>query len=194
MSNNENKQDHTEDVGAFFAKDKRVPGRKHFPFPLSRLLREFFQRANSGDPAHMPSIAYTRAKALITKAIFRKPVIIESPFAGDRPSILARNIRYARFAVADSISRGEAPFASHLLYPQDNILSDLAPEERELGIVCGYTWMNQAEKVIFYTDLGMSPGMLMAREAALALDVDIEERTLPAFFPASPANPTSSRV
>ena len=84
----------------------------------------------------------------------------------------------------------------HCLYPAGTTgeMLLMTPEERELGIVCGYTWMNQAEKVIFYTDLGMSPGMLMAREAALALDVDIEERTLPAFFPASPANPTSSRV
>lgn len=39
-------------------------------------------------------------------------VIVESPYAGD----VERNTAYARAAVRDCLMRGEAPFASHLLY------------------------------------------------------------------------------
>ena len=39
-------------------------------------------------------------------------VIIESPYTGD----VERNLEYARRCMRDSIKRGEAPFASHLLY------------------------------------------------------------------------------
>ena len=44
-------------------------------------------------------------------------VILESPYAGD----IERNVKYARMAVRDSLSRGEAPIASHLLYTQEGI-------------------------------------------------------------------------
>ena len=39
-------------------------------------------------------------------------VIIESPYAGD----ISKNVEYAWKCPIDSCSRGEAPFASHLLY------------------------------------------------------------------------------
>ena len=49
-----------------------------------------------------------------------KKVIIESPFAGDTET----NIKYARECLRDSIFRGEAPLASHVLYTQDGVLDD----------------------------------------------------------------------
>jgi hypothetical protein len=49
-----------------------------------------------------------------------KRVILESPFAGD----VERNLRYARAALRDSLHRGEAPLASHLLYTQPGVLLD----------------------------------------------------------------------
>ena len=49
-----------------------------------------------------------------------KLVIIESPYAGD----IEKNVAYARDCVRDSLMRGEAPYASHLLYTQPNILDD----------------------------------------------------------------------
>lgn len=52
-------------------------------------------------------------------------VLIESPYAGD----VERNIHYAREAVLDCLKRGEAPYASHLFFPQ--VLDDLKPEERK---------------------------------------------------------------
>ena len=130
-----------------------------------------------------PSISY--AEDLIAKANYRQLVIIESPFAGETAITLAKHIRYARLALADSISRGEAPFASHLLYTQDNVLQDHIPEERELGITCGYSWMTAADKVAVYTDFGHSPGMLLAVMVAKTLDIPFEYRQLPPHIFAS---------
>ena len=60
-------------------------------------------------------------------------VILESPYAGD----IEKNIEYARKCVRDSLLRGEAPIASHLLYTQEGILYDDIPEERKHGIIPG---------------------------------------------------------
>lgn len=125
------------------------------------------------------------SETLLAKAAFRPLVIIESPFAGDSPTALARHVRYARLALADSISRGEAPIASHLLYTQDHILNDLRREERELGIACGYAWMSVAHRVAVYTDFGHSPGMQLAVLAAKKLNTSVEYRQLPPHVIAS---------
>lgn len=85
-------------------------------------------------------------------------VVIESPYAGDIP----RNVRYARACMADSLRRGEHPIASHLLYTQPGILRDEVPGERRLGIDAGLAWAAKADAVVFYTDLGWSPGMRAA--------------------------------
>ena len=45
-------------------------------------------------------------------------VIIESPYAG----FVKRNEDYARECLRDSLMRGEAPIASHLLYTQPGVL------------------------------------------------------------------------
>jgi hypothetical protein len=84
-----------------------------------------------------------------------KLVLVESPYAGD----IARNERYARACMADCLKRGEAPFASHLLYTQPGVLRDEHPEERQLGIKAGFAWGCWADATVVYTDLGISPGM-----------------------------------
>lgn len=86
--------------------------------------------------------------------------MVESPFAGD----VERNVTYARRAMADCLQRGEAPFASHLLYTQPGVLDDNVPEERRLGIEAGYAWARGADAVAFYLDYGWSPGMIAARD------------------------------
>jgi len=103
-----------------------------------------------------------------------KRVVIESPFAGE----VARNVRYARRAMLDSLRRGEAPFASHLLYTQPGLLDDDDPDDRRLGIDAGFAWREAAELTAFYVDLGWSRGMLEAREHAASLGTPIEERRL----------------
>jgi hypothetical protein len=82
-------------------------------------------------------------------------VIVESPYAGD----VERNIRYARACIADCLRRGEAPFASHLLYTQEGVLDDGQPEERELGIEAGLAWGARADATVVYEDRGITPGM-----------------------------------
>jgi len=86
-------------------------------------------------------------------------VIIESPYAGD----IAANTTYARACMRDSLSRGEHPIASHLLYTQPGILDDAVPEERQRGIDAGLAWRAVADFAAFYEDRGWSTGMLAAR-------------------------------
>lgn len=110
-----------------------------------------------------------------------RAVIVESPFAADTAEGLERNIAYARAAVRDCLNRGEAPFASHLLYTQPGILDDRVPEERMQGIMAGLEWGGLAEATIVYTDLGISRGMQLGIDAAIADRRIVEYRQLPAY-------------
>lgn len=101
-------------------------------------------------------------------------VLLESPYAGD----VDTNIAYARQCMRDCFERGEAPFASHLLYTQEGILNDLIPEERLQGINAGLTWGANAEKTVCYTDLGISRGMEYGIENARLASRPIEYRKL----------------
>lgn len=103
-----------------------------------------------------------------------KRVIVESPFAGE----VERNVHYARLCLHDCLMRGEAPFASHLLYTQESVLDDDIPEERELGIAAGLSWGSMAEKTVVYTDYGLSRGMKYGIERAEAIGRPIEYRQL----------------
>jgi len=104
-----------------------------------------------------------------------KLVKIESPFAGD----IEKNIKYARACMSDSLHRGEAPLASHLLYTQEGILDDTVPEERKLGMEAGKVWSKLAELVAVYTDLGISGGMKWGVEEANKNGITVEYRSLP---------------
>lgn len=101
-------------------------------------------------------------------------VILESPYAGE----IDVNVEYARACVRDSILRGEAPLASHLLYTQPGILRDDVPDERASGISAGHVWMPFAEAVVVYTDRGISSGMLSGMNAAYRYGVPVETRLL----------------
>lgn len=100
---------------------------------------------------------------------------MESPYAGD----VETNVVYARAAMRDSLNRGEAPIASHLLYTQPGILRDEVPEERQWGIDAGLAWREVADKAVFYIDRGWSSGMLAARETYEKEGFAFEERSLP---------------
>ena len=101
-----------------------------------------------------------------------KKVIIESPYAGDNK----RNVEYGRRCLKDSLEKEEAPFASHLFYPQ--VLDDMNITERELGIRCGLSWSEDADAVAFYVDYGMSKGMEEALSHHNARQTKIEIRTI----------------
>lgn len=114
----------------------------------------------------------TERKEKLTEMVL---VIIESPFAGD----VEKNKRFARACMRDSLSRGEAPLASHLLYTQEGILNDDIPEERNWGIEAGLAWGKKAAKSIIYTNLGMSGGMKWGEQSAKDEGREIVYRELP---------------
>lgn len=101
-----------------------------------------------------------------------KRVIIESPYKGD----VARNTEYARDCLRDSLSRGEAPFASHLLYTQ--VLNDKDPSERAQGMAAGLAWAEHADLVAVYCDLGLTVGMQLGLDAHIRAGRRVEIRHL----------------
>lgn len=111
-----------------------------------------------------------------------KLVVIESPYAGN----IDANVAYARSCMADSLRRGEAPFASHLLYTQPNVLRDAVSGERDLGIVAGFAWRKHADVVAFYVERGMSDGMkvayVLAQEQGLLCDFRTLDNKCPCHY------------
>jgi hypothetical protein len=105
-------------------------------------------------------------------------VLIESPYAGD----VDTNINFARACMRDSLGRGEAPFAMHLLYTQEAILNDDIPEERNWGIEAGLAWGKHASKTVVYTNLGITPGMEFGIQRAKEEGREIEYRELDSWI------------
>lgn len=116
--------------------------------------------------------APTRMEANIRT--FTRRVIIESPFAGN----IETNLTYAREAMRDCLERGEAPYASHLLFTQPGILKDEEPEERMWGIEAGLTWGQLADATVVYCDLGVTRGMELGIERAKLLGRPVEWRQI----------------
>jgi len=103
-----------------------------------------------------------------------KLVIIESPYAGD----IEKNIKYGRACMADCLKRGEAPYASHLLYTQEGVLRDEISEERKLGIEAGFAWRKAANLTVVYTDLGITEGMELGIKDSEEVGIPVEYRTI----------------
>lgn len=108
-----------------------------------------------------------------------RKVVIESPYNGSRDL----HEHYAREAMKDCLARGEAPFASHLLYTQ--VLDDDTPADRKLGMDAGFEWAKAADAVVVYMDLGLSPGMAAGIARATAKGCLIEYRFLRNPVPAN---------
>lgn len=100
-------------------------------------------------------------------------VIIESPLRGE----YALNKTYLLLAMRDSLLRGEAPFASHLLYPE--VLNDRILSDRELGLRAGFAWAYVADKIVVYEDRGLTEGMKLGLDQHEANDKKITFRRLP---------------
>lgn len=105
-------------------------------------------------------------------------VILESPYAAPTAEEIAENVGYARACVRDSLVRGEAPIASHLLYTHPGILDDSIPQERQIGIEAGLAWRAAAQATIVYTDRGISRGMQYGIDDAARSGRPIEYRQL----------------
>ena len=124
--------------------------------------------------AHGGGLSYMRQVFQKNKNKMRR-VILESPFAGD----VERNVRYARACLRDSLLRGEAPIASHLLYTQPGVLNDDIAAERQQGIDAGLIWREVADASVVYKDLGVSKGMQYGIAAAERSGIPVEYRSLP---------------
>ncbi len=96
--------------------------------------------------------------------IIRPKVQLESPFGAPTREGIITNVAYALIAMRDSLERGEAPFASHLLYTQ--MLDDRDPHERAEDIEAGLVIGNDAALTVVYEDLGISRGMQYGIERA----------------------------
>ena len=115
-------------------------------------------------------------------------VILESPYAASTftGASVREHEEYGRRCLRDSLLRGEAPLASHLLYTQPidghhdggMVLHDLVPEERALGIEAGLAWGPLAEATVAYVDMGVSIGMLLGFDRARAEHRPVECRSL----------------
>lgn len=99
-------------------------------------------------------------------------VIIESPYSGD----ITLNKEYAIRAMRHSISLGEVPFASHLLYTQ--VLDDTIAEQRIQGMNLGFAWLKKVDHVAVYCDRGLSPGMIQGIHRAVLHEKPIHARWL----------------
>jgi len=108
-------------------------------------------------------------------------VIVESPYAAEAEADRDYNVSYARAAMHDCLMRGEAPYASHLLYTQPGVLNDGDPGERQHGIDAGLAWGNVADAVVVYTDLGISPGMHYGIYRHAKAGPAVEFRSLPGW-------------
>ena len=106
-----------------------------------------------------------------------KLVVIISPYSGD----VEDNKAYARACLFDAITRGELPFASHLLYTQT--LDDNDPEHRKLGMALGHEMIRRADLGLAYLDRGKSDGMKADIEFARKCRTPVEERWLSRWNP-----------
>lgn len=86
-------------------------------------------------------------------------VVIESPLSAADHEGIKGNQLYAKRCMWDCIKREESPYASHLLFVQDELMDDLIPHERALGMKLGFEWGAMAHKVVVYIDRGITPGM-----------------------------------
>lgn len=133
--------------------------------------RYFIEGSTSNIDDHVRA---ARAAAVSTSKALRR-VVLESPYAGD----VTTNLRYARAAIRDSLARGEAPIASHLLYTQEGILDDDKPTERAWGIEAGLAWCEVSDATVVYIDLGISRGMLQGIDRAKRAGRPVEMRKIP---------------
>jgi hypothetical protein len=98
-------------------------------------------------------------------------IILESPYAGPTETAVQQNVKYAQAAMHDSLSRGESPYASHLLYTHDL-------HERVWGIEAGFAWREVTDRSVFYIDRGVSGGMVHGARHADEQGAEIIVRSL----------------
>ena len=108
-------------------------------------------------------------------------IILETPYKGSDWEETEENLRFARLCLHDCFTRGEAPFASHLLCTQDGVLNDKILSERMLGIEAGFAWKAVADSTVVYVNRQISTGMHLGIRKAIALGQGVEYRKLSGY-------------
>lgn len=107
-----------------------------------------------------------------------KLVQLESPYAARTPEMRVNLDAYAREAMRDCLLRGEAPYASHMLYTQPGVLRDDNPTERALGMAAGFAFLSHMDYMVVYTDYGISAGMREGIARAYEVELDVRFRQI----------------
>lgn len=112
----------------------------------------------------------------ISRAAFQ-PVVIESPFAGNKHHTEAEHRAYLQAAIRDCIARGETPYASHQMLT--DAFDDADADERRLGLNAGFAMADALGcKVAIYTDYSASDGMVLGIKAHRLAGRTIEFRKI----------------
>lgn len=107
-----------------------------------------------------------------------KLVQLESPYTATTRAQRVLFDAYAREAMRDCLLRGEAPYASHMLYTQPGVLADDSPAERSTGMLAGFAFLGRVDYMVAYIDHGISRGMREGIERAYKLGLDVQFRHL----------------
>ena len=107
-----------------------------------------------------------------------KKVFICSPFRPvggsreEKQKDMEKNISLAKEACRYAVGKGCIPYAPHLYFP--GFLSEADPDERELGILLGLTWLARCDEV-WIAGVRISKGM--RQEIAQAMEWGIPVRS-----------------
>jgi hypothetical protein len=112
-------------------------------------------------------------------------VVLESPYSGDIPL----HIVYGQRAMADARTRGEIVLMPHLLWTQHHLAPHFYVDDwdekyeipnggRDVSLEQIKVLRERADKVIFYTDYGMSSGMQHGLDHCKAKGIPYETRSI----------------
>ncbi len=118
-----------------------------------------------------------------------KTIYVCSPLAGQ----IENNIRRAREFSKFVINEGGMPIAPHTIFTQ--LLDDLIPEERKLGMEMGIEMLKKSDEIWVFGDrisTGMAAEIKLAQEMKMPI-YRVDERTFERTpFEAAPEKPTSA--
>ena len=111
-----------------------------------------------------------------SESISTRKVFIEVPcLSGD----IEKSIMYARAALTDSLSVGEAPLIQWLLYSQSLTLDIVDHKDRAIILMLEFLWSAAADIIAVYMDFGITQEMRVAIKHAEMLGKNIEYRFIP---------------